>query len=229
MAVPEEYVAIWARATIAFDDEPPGETQDVRWVQTGQLYCDLRVGRDGDDDVSFAGDCTALEPREDSPSPGVPRLRWSHELELERDAGPDTLAGVDEGAVWWDGDDLIERGTFDGPDGPITYTEVWQRLDPGEGVRLALASTDGTGRMAMLGDHCLTVCDDRVADAGVVSGQYLARYQVRTDGEWVTELSLGDVSELPPTPVGEFVEGELLEWAGRSWSVIEFGGLPDPR
>ena len=228
MAVPEEYVAVWARETIGFDDGPAGETEDVRWIQTSELYTDLRLERGGDGAVSFGGTCTAIDPTENGPSPGLPRLRWSHELELERDAGSDTLAGVDEGAVSWEDGDLIERGSFDGPNGPIVYTEVWRRLDPGSGPCMALASTDGTSRLAMLGSHCLTICDERVAGPDGTTGEYLARYQVRGSDGWVDELSLGQVDVLPDPPEGELIVGDLIHWAGRTWLVVEYGPVPGP-
>jgi len=224
MAVPDQYVAAWSRVSIALDGSPAGETADVRWIQTSELFCDLRLERDGA--VSFGGTCTAIDPVEHGPCPGRPRLRWSHELQLGPVAGPVTLAGVDEGAVWWDEGDLIERGIFDGPSGPIPYTEVWRRLDPGDGPLMALASTDGSGRMVMVGSHCLTICDERVCGSEGMTGEYLARYQVRRADGWVTELALGDVAGLPDPPEGELFTGDLLQWAGRTWSVVEHGMVP---
>ena len=239
MAVPEEYIGIWSRVSIALDDAAPSETQSVTWIQSGELYCDLRVpldqlsGADPAACMSFAGDCISLPPR----------LRWTHCQELEREPGPDSLAGVDEGEVWWSvageiGSDLIEQGQFDGPLGPdgvavpIVYTEVWHRVDPGPGDVLALAAVDGTSRLVVVGSHALVVSDGRTADAAT-AGEYLARYQyLGDDGLWVTVSSIGDVSGLPdppvfgPQPAGDLAVGSEPEWAGRTWTVIETRAIP---
>ena len=224
MAVPDEYVAVWSRVSIALDDQPAGEYQDVTWMQSGELYCDLRVpltalvGADVSEVVSFAGDCISESPC----------LRWTHELELDRDPGPGSLAGVDVGEVWWDGADLIERGSFEGPDGPVVYTEVWRRLDPGDGRLLALASVDGAGRMVVLGDHALVVVDERGSDLDASAGSYRARYQHRSATGWSVHSSLGEVGEWPdpPTVDGGAASGAEIEWNGRRWTVIESRPIP---
>ena len=224
MAVPDEYVAVWSRVSIALDDQPAVEYQDVTWIQSGELYCDLRVplaerlGADVSDVVSFAGDCIS-EP---------PCLRWTHQLELDREPGPGSLAGVDVGEVWWDGADLIERGSFEGADGPIVYTEVWRRLDPGDGMLLALASVDGAGRMVVVGDHALVVVDERGADLEAPTGTYRARYQRRSGARWVVHSSLGEVGEWPDPPTADSVDtsGGEIEWNGRRWTVVESRPVP---
>lgn len=116
MSVPAAFVGAWQRRSIAFGDEPPGETLDVIWLQTGPgPFADIRIDRaTGAPVACFAGTTTWTPPQ----------LTWHHELDLAPIGRPDV------GTVSWHGGDLVETGetVLDGE--TVAYTEVWHRLPP---------------------------------------------------------------------------------------------------
>ncbi len=147
--MPAVFVGAWERVSIALGDGAPHEPLSVVWVQGWSAYADLRLPLDraADDEPieCFAGHTTWEDPL----------LRWGHDLDLA--GGP--AASTDVGSVEWDGDDLVERGTFaiDGADVP--YVEVWRRL-PGSTGRVVEVTDVGLMHVAV-GAHELTVLDRR--------------------------------------------------------------------
>lgn len=59
----------------------------------------------------------------------------------------------------------------------MTYVEVWRRLAPGGGACESHWSADGSRLVIRVGDHALTVADDRAG-----GGAYRACYRTRHDG-----------------------------------------------
>lgn len=168
--IPDEFVGVWQRVSIALGDGPAGEgATQVFWLQGHSAYADIRVPADGSTHGldCFAGH-TTWEP---------PCLRWSHDIDLA--AGP--AAAVDIGRVEWDGDDLIETGLFviDGSDVP--YVEVW-RKHPVSDERVVEITDVGYTRIE-IGEHALTVNDQRAG-----GGRIGARYE--RDGR--VHLAIGD-------------------------------------
>ena len=188
--VPPRFRGAWRRVSLAVDGAPPAEHADVVWLQTDRAYADLRVPHFGYGDIvaplSFAGTTTYAEPF----------LRWSHDLDLDAERGP---GDADVGKVRWDGDDLVESGEIVDGERTVTYVEVWRRLaDDGGGVE-AHWSADGTCVVVRVGDHALTVADDRAA-----GGCYRACYRTRDDGRWSVQLALGaGATDLPAPPPTE--------------------------
>jgi hypothetical protein len=187
--IPDRYVGGWVRASIALGDGSPYEDTDVVWLQAGPHFADLRIPRDG---VAVPGTrpaqvmCFAghTEWRSEPEGAHPERLRWIHDIDL-------LSWPADEGAVWFEGEELIEAGTFtiDGED--VAYTEVWHRLPGSDGPWSVHRSV--TGLLVRVGDHALTIADGR--DAG---GSVQAAYRVRTDGDWQLRRALGpDAASLP--------------------------------
>lgn len=183
--IPERFHGAWRRVSIAVDGGVPVEPSSVVWVQTSSAYADIRVPRLGFGDLqpaaSFAGTTRWIEPH----------LHWRHDLDLDPARSPDDPGDV--GHVSWDGDDLVESGTF-GDDGlEVPYIEVWRRMTGSDGATQQWVSPDGTHRFVRTGDHAITVADERPA-----GGAFRACYRTRTDGDWTVELVLGeDAVDLP--------------------------------
>jgi putative spermidine/putrescine transport system substrate-binding protein len=154
---PADLTGAWRRASIAIGGGPPSEPASVVWLQVGEVYADLRVPLDtAGAQASFAG-WTTWE---------APTLRWIHDLDL------DPSGGDDVGTLDRAGDELVERGTSAGPDGPVPYTEVWRRL-PGSGPpHVARRREDGLGLLVRTGAHALAVLDERslAAPSGRATG-----------------------------------------------------------
>jgi hypothetical protein len=166
--IPDEFIGVWQRVSIALGDGPAEEPAQVFWLQGRSAYADIRVPADGTANGldCFAGH-TTWEP---------PYLRWSHDIDLA--GGP--AATVDTGRIEWDGDDLVETGVFtiDGADVP--YVEVWRKQS--DVSSQVVEVTDAGFTRVEIGEHALTVLDER-PDGGHLS----ARYQ--RDGEVVLAIS----------------------------------------
>jgi hypothetical protein len=199
--IPRRFQGAWRRVSIAVDGGPPGEACDVVWVQAASAFADIRVARPGYGDLhppaSFAGTTAWRHPH----------LSWRHDLDLDagrsgagrspEDTG-DTGDVGDVGRVSWDGDDLVEAGTFDDGGRPVPYVEVWRRMPRSDGPTHEWASPDGTHRFVRAGDHAITVADERAA-----GGTYRACYRTRHGDEWAPELALGDGAVDLPIPTEE--------------------------
>lgn len=133
------------------------------------------------------------------------RLRWRHELDLAPDGAED------EGDVAWDGDVLVERGTFVLDGRPVPYEERWHRLPGADGPVAALAAPDG--RLVRVGDHALVVRR--------VGGTLAAAALERRGGAWQVVLRLGDQDGLPRPPDDVPPVGTSLELGDAEWVVTE--------
>ena len=187
--IPERFRGAWRRVSIAVDGGEPVEPSRVVWVQTASAYADIRVPRIGFGDLqpamSFAGTTRWVDPH----------LHWRHDLDLDQRRSPDD--GGDVGRVSWCGADLVETGTF-GDDAPVPYVEVWRRMPGSDGPTQDWTSPDGTHRHVRVGDHAITVADDRQG-----GGAYRACYRTRLADEWTVELALGDDAIDLPLPTEE--------------------------
>jgi hypothetical protein len=176
-SVPAQYHGVWSRLSLRDADGSFDTATRVRWLQTGSLYCDLRVPADRPD--MHGARC--LEDLDD------PQLRWlaaqqgfAGTLQVEHDIcrwhrnidyQPD-CGRADVGRMRFADDVLVEDGVY------ANYREQWQRLDGSDGDLAALelvGESDGTGELCARGG-CL-----------VVSGDYFM-------------FALGRTCMLPPAP-----------------------------
>lgn len=188
--IPERFRGAWRRVSIAVDGGTPVEPSAVVWVQTASAFADIRVPRIGFGDlhpaVSSAGSARWVDPH----------LHWRHDLDVDVSRTSDD--GGDVGEVSWRGPDLVESGTF-GDDGlAVPYVEVWRRMAGSDGPVDDWTSPDGRLRSVRVGDHAITVADDRPA-----GGPYRACYRTLIAGEWAVELALGDDAIDLPLPTEE--------------------------
>lgn len=203
-AIPSHFTGAWRRRSIALDGGEPHEPATVVWVQSSSDYADVRVPVDGVDEppMSFAG-----RVRWDGWC-----LRWSHEIDLDDRPGDE-----DVGRVWFEEGLLFEAGTFQLPDGPRRYVEVWERQPGSDGTRLALRREDGHGRLVQAGDHALTIVDQRP-----LGGAYRACYRVRGDGGWTLAAALGpDAEGLPEPPAVHALDSGTITLCTKRWLVVE--------
>lgn len=187
--VPAALVGIWRRESVTLAGAEglpvgPFETSDVLWFQARSRYADLRIPR--------RVAAVRTNPFVTAEAFGgrqrwrPPRLCFLHELDR---CG--TLAD-DEGELAWEGEVLLEHGTFEFDGRRCTYLERWLRVtapDPATEVR-ELRAADGTltglavrvaGEELLLGRH-----------HGVVSA---ARRRVETQDSRPLAC-LGDMQEL---------------------------------
>jgi hypothetical protein len=142
LGIPPALVGVWRRESVTLAGmrglpEGPFETSDVLWFQARSRYADLRV--------PHAGDASPATPFATAEAFGgrqrwrPPCLRFQHELDR---CG--TLAD-DEGELAWEGDTLLECGTFELDGRECTYLERWVRVSaPGPATRVReLRSADG--------------------------------------------------------------------------------------
>ena len=178
--------------SLAVDGGAPTEHADVVWLQAERTYADLRIPRYGYGDIvpsmSSAGTTTWSDPF----------LCWSQDLDLDR--GTDrSLGDGDVGRVRWDGEDLVETGELTDDGRVVSYTAVWHRVADGDGGLESHWSPDGGCVLIRIGDHVLTIADDRPA-----GGAYRACYRTRHEGRWAVELALGaGATDLPAPPSSE--------------------------
>lgn len=201
--LPEEFVGAWYRVDIAIDGGEPGEHQTVWWLQAPFAFADLRVPLDGGGDAdSFAGHTSWSEPS----------LTWTRHLDLHEQPVADT------GVITWDGDDMLEDGLFGfaGKE-PVAYRERWRRLpDPG-GVGFVALRND-TGRLVVVGNHALTIVDDRAG-----GGSYRAVAWSRPSVLWEQVMCWPpDTYDLcqPPDDTGSWKAGGTVRLDdGTAWTV----------
>ena len=201
--IPDEFVGVWRRESIAIGDGPPMETCDVIWLQARSGFADLRLPREGGDGeaMAFAGRTTW----------DAPALTWHHQVSLE---APFT----DVGAVEWRGSRLVERGATVVDGEPGTYEEVWARIAPANLPLLVVTHDDDAGRcdatLVRVGAHALVM--GRTRDA------FAARHDRLVDGTWTTVGLLGR-GDLPAIPCVDpaWESGQLVELCGAPWRVRE--------
>ncbi|GAC1541637.1 MAG: hypothetical protein NVS3B12_29300 [Acidimicrobiales bacterium] len=204
MTVTDRVQGAWTRRAVSVGDGPHFETQLVVWLQAGDRYADVRVPlHPAADERCFTGRSFWEGDR----------YRWTHVLDIETVAGVVSPAADDVGAFVWDGPSLIERGMFPTVGGPLRYEEIWERLPAGDGPSSAFEAPGAC--LVRVGDHAITVVDDR-AEGGAFSACYRVRdHGVRnggatdgdatdgdaTDGDvWRTVASIGEDATALPDP-----------------------------
>lgn len=174
--LPARFYGAWERSLLTIDGVAAADAGRAVWVQAGSVFVDVRGPGGFASDTCFAGTTTWSEPH----------LTWAHVI--DRAGGED---GEDTGHITFDGDDLIERGSFIAG-ATRDYSERWTPL-PGDRTPV-LAAASATGLCVRVGDYAAAVIDDR--DAG---GGFVAAFWRWTDSEWRAELEVdGDVALLPP-------------------------------
>jgi hypothetical protein len=206
--LPSEFVGAWYRKGISIDNAEPTEPQTVWWLQTPFAFADIRVPlvADGEAD-SFAGHTTWSEPA----------LTWHRELDLHRQAVADI------GTIVWDGDDMLEDGTFGfGGKQPVPYQERWCRLGgpPGFGY---LALRNDHARLVCVGNYAITIVDDRDVEGHPDGGSYRATAWHRPSVLWEEVRTLRAIHAgvpQPPDDLGDWKIGESIRLDdGSVWIV----------
>lgn len=123
----------------------------------------------------------------------------------------------------WHGDELVCSGQFPRESGPVPYTEVWRRLAGSHEPALSLVRADGHGVLVQVGDHAVTIADDRAR-----GGDYRACYRSRTSGGWAVALSIGARPDSLPAPPDVSDQCEAMVLDGRRWHVLERSQSPHP-
>lgn len=161
---PETLIGIWHRQSIARSGVP-GQTEeaiehsDVWWFQARTRYADLRIPRSGTGHGDPFVTPDAFGGRQ---SWLAPRLRFHHELDRHG------RFATDQGDLAWDGDTLVETGTFEHGGTLCTYTERWVRASPRAAAvqvwELRDSGAPGPGRLrglsVRIGDRELLLVDD---------------------------------------------------------------------
>ncbi len=199
--VPAAFTGGWVRASMSLDGAPPFEDTLVWWLQSSTKHVDLRLPLATGDVISFAGTTTWQ----------APSLTWVPDLELVPGEFPDT------GVVSWEGEDLLEAGTFliDGTE--VGYVERWKRLPDTSGPLQALSRPGG--RLVRTGSLAMTVVDDR--DSG---GVYNAVAWRLVDEAWTLDHCWPPdaAAPPPPPPAVELRSGTSLALDdGANWTVDE--------
>lgn len=162
----------WTRESVSVDGSEAFETQLVYWLQAGPCYADMRVP------FHPAGGFRCFAGRSGWDGDD---FRWTHRLDLEGSNPEDT------GRLIWEEGRLVERGWF----GDVAYEEVWLRLDDDTGPFLAVEGPAGC--LVRVGDHAVTVLDDR----GNRGGALAACYRVLSAAGWDIRAAIGDATTLP--------------------------------
>lgn len=216
--IPDRFRGVWQRVSLSVDGGPWCEPAQVIWVQTGSVFGDIRQPFAGRSDehptMSFAGTVSWDEPR----------LRWHHQLDLYSDPGAPDDDNDDTAVVSWHGADLVCSGTFDRVDRVVPYVEVWRRLSGSGGSRLSLVRADGRGVLVQVGDHAITIVDDRPR-----GGEYRACYRSRSHEGWAVSLSIGAGPDRLPAPPEWSTLSDAMVLDGRRWHVIEYAQPAAPR
>jgi len=135
--VPSRYRGVWRRLSLRDTDGSVDTRTQVHWLQTGSLYCDLRVPAERPD-ASAARSLDDLDDRalgrlaEQQGFAGVLEVvgdicRWRREIDYQPATGSE-----DAGRTWFDEGVLVEEGVH------ADYTEHWQCLEGGTGETLSL-------------------------------------------------------------------------------------------
>jgi hypothetical protein len=165
----------------------PRDDADVRWLQAGDWYADLRIPHeDGGGPIeAFAGRADWV----------APHFTWHHDL--------DWIGSfpVDVGALQWDGDVLIETGTFHEGSGESDYRERWLPITPGGPVVAAVGERRDSGEGSAI---VVQAAGHRFSVARIGTGER-ATMAVRRDDEaaddgWTTRFDRGAGCEAAPMP-----------------------------
>ncbi len=199
--IPAEFTGGWLRVSMALDGAAPFEDMVVWWLQSASRHADLRVP------LTPAGDCIAFAGTTVSDPPS---LTWIPDLERVPSEFPDT------GVVTWDGEDLLEAGSFviDGAD--VRYVERWRRLPDTAGPLLALSRP--AGRIVQTGALALTVVDERPT-----GGEFAAIAWRLIDGAWTRgHCWPAEASAARPPAPGHLSAGMTVVLDdGEIWTVDE--------
>jgi len=181
---PDVVHGAWVRRSASVSGSEHFETQHVIWLQAATCYADIRVPfRDGVESRCFSGQSGW----------DADGYRWSRQLDLA------PVGGDDVGTLTWEDGTLVERGMFPTPDGEVPYEEIWVRLPGGDGPYLAMVA--GRACLVRVGDHAITVRDDRP-----VGGTFSAAYRVLEPAGWVLLHAIGTDAARLPDP------GDLPDW-----------------
>ena len=200
--IPAEMTGGWIRHGIALDGAEPVEDAVVWWLQAPSKHCDLRVPFDTDGIeglMCFAGTTTWADPS----------LTWSPELEL------DASTATDVGVIGWDGEDLMEAGTFVDGGRAVSYVERWRRLPHSDGELLALSRPHG--RLVRTGPYALTIVDERP-----IGGSFAAIAWTLENGTWTVDhrWPASAIAAAPPAAVTGAGTTVVLS-DGVEWSIDE--------
>ena len=208
--IPDRFRGVWQRVSLSVDGGPWGEPAQVIWVQAGAVFGDIRLPFEGRADehptMSFAGTISWDEPQ----------LSWNHKLDLYNDPGNDDDTD-DTADVSWHGADMVCCGHFERADRTVPYVEVWRRLSGSGGARLSLVRADGHGVLVQVGDHAITIVDDRHR-----GGSYRACYRSRSHEGWAVSLSIGAGTDSLPSPPEWSALSDAMVLEGRRWHVVEY-------
>jgi hypothetical protein len=175
-SLPARFYGAWERRRLTLDGEAVADAGRAVWVQAGTLFVDVRGPGGFASDTCFAGTTKWSEPY----------LAWTHLIDR---AGAED--GEDRGHITFDGDDLIEEGSFIAGS-ERAYAERWTRLAGPLAPVLAAASPGGLS--VRVGDHAAAVVDRRAT-----GGEFVAAYWRWRESEWRLEVQVdGDVAALPP-------------------------------
>ncbi|HVU74222.1 MAG TPA: hypothetical protein VHE83_14750 [Mycobacteriales bacterium] len=198
--IPDELTGGWERVTIAIGDAEPHEDCLVWWLQAPSRHADLRIPTaDSGRPLCFAGTTSWKEPS----------LTWTPAVTLE------PSDGVDTGVISWDGDDLLEAGTFATDAGPVRYVERWRRL-PGSDVPLLALERDD-GRIVRAGPYALTLLDTRPGGAFLAVAWRLRGDRWVEEHRWPPDSTATAAS--PPTEMPKGITIVLDD--ARVWVVVE--------
>jgi len=180
--LPARFFGAWERSALTLDGEAVADAGRAVWVQAATFFVDVRGPGGFASDTCFAGTTKWSEPY----------LAWTHVIDRAGpEEGADAVEGEDRGHITFDGDDLIEEGSFIAG-AERAYAERWTRLAGPLTPVLAAASPGGLS--VRVGDHAAAVVDRRAT-----GGAFVAAYWRRGDSEWRLELDVdGDVASLPP-------------------------------
>lgn len=196
-----EFTGGWLRVSMSLDGAPPFEDMVVWWLQSASKHADLRVPlTPAGDCISFAG-TTAWDP---------PSLTWIPDLELVPSEFPDT------GVVSWDGEDLLEAGSFVIDGAEVPYLERWRRLPDTADPLLALSKPGG--RIVRTGDLALTVVDERPT-----GGEFKAVAWRLINGAWTVNHCWPPEASAPRPPAPAHLTAGMTVALddGEFWTVDE--------
>lgn len=211
LQVPEWACGVWRRDFLRYPGRED-KTTEVIWIQTPTLYADIRVAAPDDvspeaGDEGFAGWLDVDDQV----------CTWHRPIDL--DPGPE---GGDKGAMFLDGDVMIEVGLLD------NYMEEYRRIDPARSCFAAsrgdVTTAGGKVRFAPDGPvEILVAAGPHVIHARRDGASALRYGRLDAHGSAVTlDLAVGDPSVFTPSEnawtvwsdsLGEATHSALLAFA----------------
>jgi hypothetical protein len=176
------YIGLWKRETIQIGDAAPYEDATVYWLQSETYFADIRIPltQPPPQDLlelepsellkyaqitSFAGTIEATDTW----------IRWHRTIDFRPDPG-----SVDQGEVYYQGNNLIEIGEFTVDGITKSYLEVWvpQPTDRENYLVLELVQEVNTATQTIshpkalwvtVGEHFIRIYDNRFYPPGFVA------------------------------------------------------------